>query len=148
MPVKGDYLNKVFTGLHLQQTKKKSRGRPFDIKTLKDKFYFFQTVVKEMNRLGMFIDLSHVSHKSMHDVLDVTKAPGKYIIWQSLHRQLIIHNYWMSFCDILNYQDRGKSQRLVTLTETLVILDITKTATNNCFIVHFFQVLQFARNIL
>ena len=28
----------------------------------------------------MFIDLSHVSHKSMHDVLDVTKAPGKYII--------------------------------------------------------------------
>ena len=42
MPVRGDYLNKVFTGLHLQQTKKKkSRGRPFDIKTLKDKFYFF-----------------------------------------------------------------------------------------------------------
>ena len=94
-----------------------------------------------MNRLGMFIDLSHVSHKSMHDVLDVTKAPGKYIICQSLHRQLIIHNYWMSFCDILNYRDRGKSSRLVTLTETLVILDITKTATNNCFIVDLLQVL-------
>ena len=60
-----------------------------------------------MNRLGMFIDLSHVSHKSMRDVLDVTKAPGEYIICQSLHRQLI-HNYWMSFCDIGNYQDRGK----------------------------------------
>ena len=60
-----------------------------------------------MNRLGMFIDLSHVSHKSMRDVLDVTKAPGKYIICQSLYRQLI-HNYWMSFCDIGNYQDRGK----------------------------------------
>ena len=94
-----------------------------------------------MNRLGMFIDLSHVSHKSMHDVLDVTKAPGKYIICQSLHRQLIIHNYWMSFCAILNYRDRGKSSRLITLTETLVILDITKTATNNCFIVHLLQVL-------
>ena len=100
-----------------------------------------------MNRLGMFIDLSHVSHKSMHDVLDVTKAPGKYIICQSLHRQLIIHNYWMSFCDILNYRDRGKSSRLVTLTETLVILDITKTATNNCFIVTYFKY-SFARNIL
>ena len=40
MPVKGDYLNKVFTGLQLQQTKKKSRGRPYDIKTLKDNFLF------------------------------------------------------------------------------------------------------------
>ncbi|XP_068701633.1 dipeptidase 1-like [Montipora foliosa] len=36
---------------------------------------FGKIVVKEMNRLGMFIDISHVSHKVMHDVLDVTKAP-------------------------------------------------------------------------
>ena len=42
MPVRGDYLNKVFTGLHLTANKKKSRGRPFDIKTLKDNFYFFR----------------------------------------------------------------------------------------------------------
>ena len=35
-------------------------------------------MVKEMNRLGMFIDISHVSHKVMRDVLDVTKAPGQW----------------------------------------------------------------------
>jgi membrane dipeptidase len=32
-------------------------------------------VVNEMNRLGMIVDISHVSDKSFYDVLKVTKAP-------------------------------------------------------------------------
>jgi membrane dipeptidase len=32
-------------------------------------------VVKEMNRLGMMVDVSHISDKSFYDVLKITKAP-------------------------------------------------------------------------
>ncbi len=32
-------------------------------------------LVKKMNRLGIIIDMSHISAKSMSDILDITKAP-------------------------------------------------------------------------
>ena len=44
------------------------------------------------------------------------------------------------FCDILNNQGQGKcyqprpSARLITLTSTLIIPDITKTSSNNCLL--------------
>jgi membrane dipeptidase len=36
---------------------------------------FGKDVVREMNRVGMMVDISHVSDKTFHDVLEVSKAP-------------------------------------------------------------------------
>ena len=36
---------------------------------------FGKKVVREMNRIGMMVDVSHISKKSFHDVIEVSRAP-------------------------------------------------------------------------
>jgi membrane dipeptidase len=50
---------------------------------------FGETVVREMNRIGMFVDLSHVSEEVMMDALRVSEAP--VIFSHSSAKQLLAH---------------------------------------------------------
>lgn len=49
---------------------------------------FGKDVIRRMNQLGMVVDLAHVSHKVMHDVLDVSSAP---VVWS--------HSNAFTLCD-------------------------------------------------
>ena len=73
-----------------------------------------------------------------------TKVKGIFFFWilaETDYKQLLDEVFVIS--GIIKVEvsviSRSRRLRLITLTETLIIPDITKTESNNCFIIHCFE---------
>jgi len=66
---------------------------------------FGREVVKEMNRLGMLIDLSHISKTGFWDVLECTSAP--VIVSHSNAQRLCAHRRNLTDKQIMAVKDNG-----------------------------------------
>lgn len=66
---------------------------------------FGRAGIREMNRLGMLVDLAHASHQTMRDVLDVTRAP---VLFSHTTCYALARNYRAAPDDVLaRLRDNG-----------------------------------------
>ena len=86
-------------------------------------------------RLNVEIDCSVYSRAALNDIF------ACYFCVYSNNKQLLDEVFVIS--GIIKVEvsviSRSRRLRLITLTETLIILDIAKTESNNCFIIHCFE---------
>lgn len=78
-------------------------------------------MVREMNRLGIIIDMSHISAKSMNDILDITEAPV-----------IFSHSNAKALCNVNRNVPDDVLLRLKA-NRGLIMLDLVPEHTTNTF---------------
>ena len=82
---------------------------------------FGRTMVLEMNRTGMIVDIAHTSPATMHDTLDVTKAP---VIWSHAAARAIVDHPRNVPDDVLKRLPENGGVVMVTFVPSFLSTDV------------------------